>query len=63
MHDFDRFGMTLGWAAIGVGNALAWIGDHGTALLGGLSLLFGMACQGYTTYMRHVAFKERGPSK
>ena len=61
MHDldFDRIGMPVGWAMIGLGNALAWITDHGTAILGGASIVFGMCCQGYTTYLRHVAWKER----
>jgi hypothetical protein len=55
----DHLGMPVGWAAIVVGNFLGAVVSNGMTILGCVSILFGMFCQGYTVYLRHQDHRER----
>lgn len=59
-EDFERFSMPVGWILLGVGNAIGWVFDHGTQILGVLSLLIGTSCQMYGTWLKHKDAKRKG---
>ncbi len=59
MRHLDDCGMPVGWALITLGTIGSWMADHGLELLSGISIVVGVACQVWTTYLRHRDYRER----